>query len=291
MQILCPQCQQPLQHDQQRWFCDNRHSFDIARQGYCNLLTVQHKRSRQPGDDAEMVAARSHFLDAGYYQALADAIKQQCQDIIKQQSLSSITVCDAGCGEGYYSAQLFELLQAQLPCQLTGIDISKFAVRAAARRNKHCQWFVASSSRLPFTDHSCDIILSLFSPLPATEFLRCLKPEGHLLIAATGQQHLIELRQQLYDRVKEDAYDPGKDLGDCFQLDRSTTIEQTITLKQSQQILDLLAMTPHYWRSTPEKKQQLSLLENIALTVDIQLQCYSPINISPISTDKSESSC
>ena len=102
MQITCPLCQQPLTKEQRRWHCDNNHSFDIAKQGYTNLLPVQNKKSRSPGDDAEMVASRQRYLAKELYGPVATSLNGLVSDYVKAQALNQVTVIDAGCGEGYY---------------------------------------------------------------------------------------------------------------------------------------------------------------------------------------------
>ena len=74
MELLCPICGETLINDDRRWVCPRRHSFDIARQGYVNLLAVQQKHSLHPGDTRQQVLARRSFLDGGFYAPIADAL-------------------------------------------------------------------------------------------------------------------------------------------------------------------------------------------------------------------------
>src|SRR5690606_4067516 len=92
---LCPLCQQPLHLSAKQYQCANRHSFDIAREGYVNLLPVQHKNSKDPGDNKDMMQARRDFLHAGWYAPLAQAVS----DTVTK--LAPDTLLDLGCGEGY----------------------------------------------------------------------------------------------------------------------------------------------------------------------------------------------
>jgi len=204
--ICCPLCRSPLYQQPGGWHCEQRHSFDTARQGYTHLLPVQHKKSKSPGDDANMVAARSQFLNGHYYQPIAEQLNRSLTDYFGQQSIAEPRIVDAGCGEGYYTDRLMQALPA---ADITGLDISKQALIAAARRNHSVRWFVANSSHLPMADNSLDCILSLFSPLPAREFARVLKPKGLLAVISTGAGHLLELRQLLYDEIKDTALQPA----------------------------------------------------------------------------------
>lgn len=100
MSFSCPLCHQPLSREKNSYICPQRHQFDMAKEGYVNLLPVQHKRSRDPGDSAEMIQARRAFLDAGHYQPLRDAIVAQLRERLDEKATA---VLDIGCGEGYYT--------------------------------------------------------------------------------------------------------------------------------------------------------------------------------------------
>jgi 23S rRNA (guanine745-N1)-methyltransferase len=285
MQLICPLCRALLSRDDRRWCCPDGHSFDIAKEGYLHLHPVQKKKSRTPGDDKQMVAARSRFLNSGHYQRVSDAINLKARQLLSQQSSQSAAIIDAGCGEGYYSTRLQQsLLDYHINSDLVGVDISKPASRAAAKRCRSVQWLVASSSDMPIADHSADIILSLFSPIPAQEFQRCLKADGHLIIASTGPQHLLELRELLYDNVDTSSLNTANALAPQFSpaANGRENIQYGINLQDSSSIQDLLAMTPHYWRAPALKKNQLSNIEELSISIDIQLNCYSITSHSTI---------
>ncbi|SRT50608.1 23S rRNA methyltransferase A [Shigella sonnei] len=95
MSFSCPLCHQPLSREKNSYICPQRHQFDMAKEGYVNLLSVQHKRSRDPGDSAEMMQARRAFLDAGHYQPLRDAIVAQLRERLDDKATA---VLDIGCG-------------------------------------------------------------------------------------------------------------------------------------------------------------------------------------------------
>jgi 23S rRNA (guanine745-N1)-methyltransferase len=287
--IECPLCKAPLEFyasPNKHWRCEQKHSFDSAKQGYTYLLPVQYKKSKSPGDDKMMVAARHHFLTRGFYQQVSDQCNQLLIKYFQQQSITQATIVDAGCGEGYYTNRLQQALQKnQLSADITGIDISKFAVATAAKSNKAIRWFVANSSRLPIADRSAQAILSLFSPLPAAEFYRALDSNGVLLVASTGEQHLIELREKLYDNVKSNAFNPAQSITSHFtpieqslnnnELSQSS-LKYLIELNDNNAIKDLFAMTPHYWRVSPDRKAQLDTIEHLTVSIDIQLQLFKP---------------
>jgi 23S rRNA (guanine745-N1)-methyltransferase len=272
--ICCPLCRGQLYQLPGGWHCEQRHSFDTARQGYTHLLPVQHKKSKSPGDDAAMVAARTSFLNGHYYQAVSAQLNRSLTDYFNQQGIAEPRIVDAGCGEGYYTNRLMQELPA---ADITGLDISKQALLTAARRNRSVRWFVANSSHLPMADHSLDCILSLFSPLPVGEFSRALKPQGLLAVISTGAGHLLELRQLLYDEVKETALQPAATLAPYFTalaVNGAIPLSYRCELPNTETIINLLSMTPHYWRVSPERKEQLKDISRLTVTVDITLHLF-----------------
>lgn len=122
MSYQCPLCQQPLTFDHRAWRCENQHQFDQAKEGYVNLLPVHHKRSKQPGDSADMMQARRHFLDAGHYQPLRQRVGDWLMQLLPEHPVS---VLDIGCGEGYYTHYVASRLQARGLAQVHGLDVAK----------------------------------------------------------------------------------------------------------------------------------------------------------------------
>ena len=176
--FICPVCAAALQREERRYICPAGHSFDRAKEGYCNLLPVNRKHSKAPGDDKAMAAARSVFLGKGYYAPLREAL---CALAVSMTG-EAPTVLDAGCGEGYYTDGIYRALQdAGKAPQMAGTDISKFILRRAAKRVRDIEFAVASSYRLPMAAESADLIINCFSPMAAEEFRRVLRSGGGLL--------------------------------------------------------------------------------------------------------------
>ena len=247
--LTCPLCQGPLQVGDDGAACPAGHRFDRARQGYLNLLPVQHKKSRDPGDNQQMVEARRRFLDGGHYAPVALRLAELAVGHAPTAWL------DVGCGEGYYTAQL---AQALPKAQGYALDISREAVRRAARRTPQVTWMVASMARIPLAEASCDLLASVFSPLDWAETRRLLRPGGGLLRAGPTREHLWELRERLYDEVRD--YDDRKHLAqipDGLRLAHSETLEYRLSLDIPEARADLLAMTPHGWRATAERRARV----------------------------------
>jgi len=244
--IICPLCQLPLQRGARVWCCGKGHSYDVAREGYVNLLPVQHKNSRDPGDDAQTVMARREFLQAGHYAPLREAV------LALLAPLQSQSLLDIGCGEGWYTDALCAVSQ-----QVIGIDIARGAIRLAAKRFPGVTWIVASGAQLPLADASVDLVCNIFTQLHVAEMHRVLQPEGHLLVVTPAAAHLRSLREQLFDEVR--AYDPDKflaSLGAQFELQSRQEVRFPLQLAQPA-LGQLLQMTPYAWKARPERRAAL----------------------------------
>ena len=213
--LACPLDGAPLQRSGASWRCADGHCFDIAAQGYVNLLPVQNKRSLDPGDSKEMVAARRRFLEAGHYQPIADAVAQAV--LQAAPAARTLTCLDAGCGEGYYLRQLAATAGDAHPLALLGLDISKWAVQAAAKRDgqdargtPRAAWIVGSNAGLPVLPGTLDRVLCMFGFPVYAEFARVLKPRGQLVQIDAGPDHLRELREIIYPRLKPERADDAQ---------------------------------------------------------------------------------
>jgi 23S rRNA (guanine745-N1)-methyltransferase len=269
--LACPLDGLPLAPAERQLRCANGHSFDVARQGYVNLLPVQNKKSREPGDSTDMVEARRRFLDAGFYEPISRQVNALVQ---RHLPAGAVCVMDAGCGEGYYLDQLSRALDGSgREASLIGLDIAKPAVIAATRRNKDITWLVASNNNPALLPQSVDLIPCMFGFPIYDAFARVLKPGGKLLLVDAGPDHLIELREVIYPEVRKSP-PPGLDKArqEGFELiDSQTLTYQTSELNRAQ-IADLLRMTPHLFRATHAGKEAAAQLESIRLTVDVQFR-------------------
>ena len=267
--LACPLDGAPLKRIGAAWRCAAGHSFDVASQGYTNLLPVQKKRSLDPGDSKEMVAARRRFLEAGFYQPIAAAVSRAV--LAGLPSGVSASCLDAGCGEGYYLRQLAAVAAGSgQALELLGLDISKWAVLAAARQGPGAPWVVGSNAKLPAGDGSLDRVLCLFGFPVYGEFARVLKPGGQLLLVDAGPEHLRELRAIIYPQLKaERPRDPAPPAG--FSYLAEETLRYRLAIEGAAQIADLLAMTPHLYRASAEGRARAAALTAIELSVDVRL--------------------
>jgi 23S rRNA (guanine745-N1)-methyltransferase len=249
--------------------CVNRHSFDVAREGYVNLLTGRQKAGHK-GDTPEMLAARRRFLEAGFYEPLRRRLAKQVQ------AWAPRVVAEIGCGEGYYLGGVAEALP-QARC--LGTDIAKAGVRLAAKRYPRAAWAVADTNRLvPLPDASADVLLDVFAPRNAAEFARVLRPTGHLLVVIPAPEHLAELRQVqpllAIQAGKRQAVEAT--MASHFTLQSVETI--TVPLRaDGTTVADLVAMTPNAWFLTEDQKQHLAGSPNLTVTAAFELLSLAPL--------------
>jgi 23S rRNA (guanine745-N1)-methyltransferase len=237
--------------------CASGHSFDRAREGYVNLLPGGRLAGGPSGDDDTMVQARRAVFDAGCYDPIIDAVAAEVH------SIGATTVLDAGCGEGTYLARA-----CARGADGWGIDISKIAVRLAARRYTGYHFAVASSYRLPFADDSFDAVIDVFSPRPFDELLRVVRPGGIAAVVTPGADHLAQLKALIYDSPR-----PHMDDGPGPTPDRVEHVRFTVDLAEQTLRRQLLEMTPYWWRASPEHRTRVEA-ELVSVEVEMVLSLY-----------------
>lgn len=261
--FICPICKSKLNKTGDSYRCENNHSFDIARQGYVNLLPVNKKHSDNPGDSKDMVLSRREFLESGNYECFSDKLNE----LVAQISANSqkISILDCGCGEGYYDGRLVEYLEkSKINYNLLGFDISKEAVRFAAGKYKKASYFVGSCFNMPLSDNSFDIAINIFAPMVESEFCRVLKSGGYLIYAVPGKNHLMGLKKLLYENVYENEEKHTEYEGFEFVDRHSVKNEITVDGKMG---VNLFKMTPYYFKT--ELSAEEKILKNNGFSTEI----------------------
>jgi 23S rRNA (guanine745-N1)-methyltransferase len=272
----CPVCGLPLERIDNTYACPNRHSFDVAREGYVNLILANQKHSKDPGDSQFMIEHRSAFLGQGYYDPLSQALDAWILQEIKafRPRKKPFNILDLGCGEGFYSVQLLKFLdQAGFldRVHVWGIDISKPAIQKAARKDSRIPYCVGNNYHLPYQDQSFDLIFSVFSPVDPIEAKRVLRDNGRLLCVRPGPDHLNSLASLIYGRF--DPQGNPQELSEQFGLTEIETKRLTfpLRLKHGQDLLNLVSMTPYYWRLKPALEKTLGQTNDFSTTADFKL--------------------
>ncbi len=259
--FACPICQENLDLVENSLKCNNRHSFDLAKFGYVNLAP-QVKQSANY--DKENFQNRQQILEAGFYQAILEAVSD-----LLANSETSTTVLDIGCGEGFYSRKLQE---SHPDKTFYAFDISKDSVQIAAKSepNWAVNWFVGDLARLPIRDASMDILLDIFSPANYGEFRRVLSKDGILIKVIPTKNHLKEIRQKVQDQLTNKDYS-NQDIKNHFQEHFTILSNQTASLTKTitaDQLQALLSMTPLLFH-VDQTKIDWSQLKEITIEAEI----------------------
>jgi len=295
--LACPIDGQRLVLNDKQWGCGNGHVFDVARQGYVNLLAVQHKRSKYPGDSKAMVLARAQFLNAGFYEPIAETLaditlaqleNHNPENNPLENSLlennKKLSVLDAGCGEGYYLDYAFNYLKSYDShsaddLSFIGLDISKAAIAVAAKRNKQIAWIVGTNRQPPVEEASVDCILCVFGFQHLEGFKKILKPGGKVMLVEPGPNHLQEMREIIYSDVKRSG---PSDLCEGEQKEFSIVDQRSLQFKtgviNNEQINHLLSMTPHFYRATTAAREAVKAVQAMDLSADIVFRVLAKSN-------------
>lgn len=270
--FTCPICSLPLVRGEGCLKCGKGHSYDIARGGWVNLLVSRQSGSKRHGDDAMMVRARSEFLGRGWYSPLLDAM----YSLLADRAAQDMHILDAGCGEGWYLSGLLEKLANDgLTAQALGIDISRDAVKAAARRCADGSFAVAGVTSLPVESGSCDLVMSLFAPVCLPEFSRVLRRGGMLLRVHPLERHLYALKEAVYDRPIENPPEHFEPEG--FRLADSTEVRFDMPLNSNADIKALFAMTPYYYKTSAADQAKLDKVASLTVQAEFGVCLYEKV--------------
>ena len=260
--FLCPSCSLPLRIEGSSYKCDNKHCFDIAKEGYVNLAVGK----SDSGDDPEMCRARRDFLSAGYYKPLVD----EFSDVLL--SLNAKSICDAGCGEGYYDRVIKDVLPE---ADIIGLDLAKTSVKLGAKaekgKNDPIRYAVAGIFSMPLPDNTFDALISVFAPVPDSEAVRILKDRGFMLVVHPGKDHLSGLKSALYDSPYENEESNNEYEGFTHVCDRRVKYEASVS---ETHINSLFLMTPYYWKTSKADAEKLGGLKTLDTTLDFIISVY-----------------
>jgi len=266
--FICPLCQSALQQTVNTQICANNHHFDIAKEGYLNLLPVNAKGSKNPGDNKEMMQARRAFLNSKGYLPLAEKVAELVSAYLADKEQAQLL--DLGCGEGYYTAHL----AAQLPEQfvINGLDISKVAIRYAAKRYKKINFCVASAYAVPLADNSVDALIRIYAPSLESELQRLIKPAGYLITVTPAPRHLLQLREKIYQQVNDHAQGNSAPCG--FDKIEQINLNYQLTIESPTIVQNLINMTPFAWKFSEQKMRDLLAEQHWEIDCDFNIEIY-----------------
>lgn len=257
--LICPICGQGLIKTERAYACPTRHSFDIAREGYVNLMAG---KPIAVGDNREMIAARHRTLESGIYRPLCEALRAVAAEAPHGVFL------DVGCGEGYYTAHMAGARDGDT----VAIDISKDAMKLSCRRLTGATLAVASAYHLPIADHTVSLLSAIFAPMATEEFHRVLTDDGRLVLAVPGPRHLFGMKEILYDTPYENEVQDTALAGFTLLEKRAVTFD--LTLPSQEAIADLFAMTPYCYRTPRAGRERLAALDTLSISAEFYVLVY-----------------
>ena len=264
--FLCPVCNQLLTETENSLKCRSNHCFDKSKNGYVNLLTTGGKKGH--GDNKLMIMARRNFLEMGYYEHLKSSF---CSEVEKYAE-NNVSLLDSGCGDGYYTKGMCDVVCKHKNYEIYAIDVSKEALKIASKSCTKVKFAVASAYKLPFENESFDIITSLFAPLAYNEFYRVLKKGGIFLTAIPLENHLYQLKQAVYDTPYKNRPESTEVKG--FQLLNAQEIKKEIRLNCNEDIKNLFMMTPYYYKTSATDQQKLDELDSLKTETEFLILTY-----------------
>ena len=253
MNILCPNCSNVLTRYEAAYKCINNHSFDISSQGYVNLSL--HK-SKTTGDNPEMIVARHNFLNKGYYQFLRDKVNEYIDE--------NDSLIDLACGEGYYTS----FFKAK---DKIGIDLSKNGLKKASKADPNTTYLLNSIFHNPLQDKCADKIITIFAPIAKEEIVRLLKDNGQFILVKPNVNHLIELKQAIYENPYlneiEDIDIKGMKIIKHLEIDNNACLN-------NEDLKNLFMMTPYVNTTAKADIEKLDKIDNLNVTFSFIIDIY-----------------
>lgn len=254
----CPLCHSEIKVDEGKsLLCTNGHRFDLAKQGYVNMLTTPSKTKY----DKRMFDGRKVMNEADFFEPMLNRLSEIVSQWQAVAHKPKVTLLDAGCGEGSHLSSLQEKVGRQVQADVlgVGIDISKEGVMMAARNDDANLWCVADLAKCPFADGAFHVILNILSPSNYSEFDRLLTDDGLLIKVIPDREYLTELRSVFYqeDDRREYSNEQTVELFDrSFELLEQERIRYSVRLNPVQ-LEHLVHMTPLSWGAADEQVRKV----------------------------------
>lgn len=269
----CPHCQSPMKMvDFKSLICPNNHTFDIAKQGYVNMMT----RPTKSFYDKKLFEARHKIImESNLYALLHEKIIEVIKNHVKPSNGPNV-VFDAGCGEGSHLQRILDGYKNEAMIGI-GLDISKEAVLMAAKKYQEFMWLVGDLAHSPLEDHSCLVLLNILSPANYLEFKRMLVPNGLIVKVVPRTNYLVELREALYHDTDKKVYQNDETVSlfkQHFQLLDTIHLNYTKELTETE-LTNLVHMTPLAWNSN---KQEMDELNQVLTKITVDLTILVGVN-------------
>lgn len=257
MNYKCPICNSELNRINKTHICKNNHSYDIAKEGYVNLL-ISNKANH--GDNKFLMRSRIDFLNKGYYSCLKDKLVETIS------AYPHDSLIDLACGEGYYTRYFSQISNTY------GFDLSKTGIKYAAKNDPEGRYCLANIFRVPLFDSTADIVTTIFAPISVEEISRLLKDKGYFIEVIPDEYHLIEYKEVLYDNIILNVID-NKDKGNLKLMD-SIKVSDKIHLDNNEDIMNLFNMTPYTYKTSLDAIERLKQLEEMDVSLHFIINVY-----------------
>jgi len=265
--LRCPICKTRMQVIHLRSLvCASGHCYDIARQGYINLLS----RGSATKYGKKIFEHRRAIGNSGFFDPLHAAVSEIAINRLPRDELASLL--DAGCGEGSHMANIqHDIMQTRThPLLAVGIDIAKEGIGFASAAYANAAWCVADIANCPFADQQFAIILNILSPANYSEFRRLLTDDGVVIKVIPEQDYLRELREILYQGSAKQAYSNAhtqRHFREYFTVAAVERLRYRVDLSESL-IMPLLGMTPLSWGASEDRVNQVRESKLKQVTMD-----------------------
>ncbi len=296
--LACPVCGGDMCRDGASLFCrggEKVHTYDVAREGYVNLLPPGRGRNSRSGDEAAMIRARSAFLSTGAYDAIPENVARAICENVHVRDGHPLTIIDSGCGEGYHSLKIASSCAefSGERVMLVGVDASKSGTSHGAKRavaenmsprggvgidfdsNALVSFVTGNIFSLPVKNESADAVVSMFAPLAWDEMRRVLVGGGVAVVVASGERHLYEMREILYGNVitKKPSVTPPEG----FEELAHKLVEYKKTLDGHEVIMSLFGMTPFCYNAPREGVKRLEEVSSLEITIESDIFVFRKI--------------
>lgn len=288
--ITCPVCGEKLHRENRSLLCPAGHTFDVAKAGYVNMLPPGKEKNSRTGDEKDMVRARVEFLDKGYYNPISSAAAQILAEYAGGDD--TFVFCDMGCGEGHHTCRIAGEFHEKTGREVLalGFDASKYAAECACRLSKSMGWLPRggigeeSSSpvqcvfmpgnlfHLPVADHSVRAAVSMFAPIAGEETRRILEQDGILAVVSSGRDHLLEMRELIYEDVH--LSDSLPEVPEGFELITRRNLNYRTVIENKADIASLFVMTPFYYKTTEAGRARLAEREQLEVTAEVNISLF-----------------
>jgi len=254
--LQCPICHEAMMVEENGTVrCEENHSFDMAKQGYVNMMT--HPATSMY--DKSLFEARKEVIDSDLYRAVYNVILAELD--------GDVAILDTGCGEGSHLAKLKESYASSMVA--SGIDIAKEGIVQAAKNYADMMWVVGDLAKSPYAENAFDVILNFLSPANYEEFKRILKPTGKVIKIVPQAGYLRELRALFFADSEKESYSNDKTVARFSENFDDVRVKRvTTTLPIRSELVPLLAhMTPMGWHQ--EQQIEAGMLTEITIDVDV----------------------